>query len=111
MFNYNLVIRMLGNIYLGLVGLAQLAAAGLSWVAIAEVDRLSEVEDGVLAATYAVLGCFRSDLAVYVAVAILTLGGLGLIIAAVLRLRANLTEPRRPAPTAPVMPISTEGLV
>ena len=96
MFNYSLVIRMLGNAYLGLVGLAKVFAGIIAWLAIAEVDRLGEQEDGLLGAAYGVLGCFSSTAGAIALAIVLTAGGLGFVIVAAFRLRANLAEPRHP---------------
>jgi hypothetical protein len=96
MFNYSLVLRMLGNAYLGLVGLAQLFAGALAWIAIAEVDRLADTEEGLLSAAYGALGCFQTTLGAIVFTCLLTVGGLGMVIMATLRLRANAIEGRAP---------------
>ena len=97
MFNRSLVIRMLGNGYLALVGLAMLFAGFLSMIALIEVDQLGGItKEGLLHATYEALNCFESLFAARSFTTILMVGGLGLLVVAVLRLNDNANEVRFP---------------
>lgn len=97
MFNRSLIIRILGNGYLALVGLTMLFAGFLSMVALVEVDEIGGItKQGLLHATYETLNCFESVFAAWSLTTILMVGGLGLLVVAVLRLNDNTYEIRFP---------------
>jgi hypothetical protein len=105
MFNRSLVIRMLGNGYLALVGLAILFAGFLSTIALIEVDQLGETGEGFLHAAYETLNCFGTVFAAWVFTIVLVVGGLGLLVYAVLRLYDNAYEAKFPPRTNNASPL------